>query len=32
MSYILVGILNPRVKDMSYISAWGFSDCFAGGG
>jgi len=28
----IVGILNPRVKDMSYISAWGFSDCFAGGG
>jgi len=33
MPYMLVhvGILNPRVEDMSYISAWEFSDCFAGG-
>jgi len=28
----IVGILNPRVEDMSYISVWKFFDCFAGGG
>jgi len=29
---MLVAILNPRVEDMLYISAWEFSGYFAGGG
>jgi len=28
---MLVAILNLRVEDMLYISAWEFSGCFAGG-
>jgi len=28
----IVAILNPRVEDMLYISAWEFFGYFAGGG
>jgi len=28
---MLVEILNLRIEDMLYISAWEFSGCFAGG-